>query len=55
MRNRKVEIKKCGLLMENEEVTIMAFELAPHGALTDTAGSDVEGFVVMAIEGHLGV
>ncbi|KAG7399509.1 hypothetical protein PHYBOEH_008744 [Phytophthora boehmeriae] len=46
----KVEIKKCGLHMESEGVTILEFELDPQAALIDAPGSDIEGFVVAAIE-----
>ena len=55
VHNGKVEIKKCGLHMENEGVTILAFELDPQGALADAPDSDVEGSVVMAIEALVGV
>uniref|UniRef100_A0AAV1U5V8 non-specific serine/threonine protein kinase n=1 Tax=Peronospora matthiolae TaxID=2874970 RepID=A0AAV1U5V8_9STRA len=51
----KVEIKKCGLHMENEGVTILAFELDPQSALAVAPGSDVEGSVVLAIEALAGV
>uniref|UniRef100_A0AAV1UY81 Uncharacterized protein n=1 Tax=Peronospora matthiolae TaxID=2874970 RepID=A0AAV1UY81_9STRA len=51
----KVEIKKCGLRMENEGVTILAFELDPQSALAVAPGSDVEGSVVLAIEALAGV
>ncbi|GMF55976.1 unnamed protein product [Phytophthora fragariaefolia] len=53
--NGKVEIKKCGLLMESEGVTILEFELDPQSALADAPGSDVEGTVIMAIEALDGV
>ncbi|KAG2529680.1 hypothetical protein JM16_001873 [Phytophthora kernoviae] len=51
----KVEIKKCGLHMESEGVTILEFELDPQAALADAPGSDIEGFVVTAIEALAGV
>ncbi|KAG7391646.1 hypothetical protein PHYPSEUDO_004148 [Phytophthora pseudosyringae] len=53
--NGKVEIKKCGLHMESEGVTILEFELDPQAALADAPGSDVEGSVVLAIEALAGV
>ncbi|OWZ13754.1 PEK protein kinase [Phytophthora megakarya] len=53
--NGKVEIKKCGLHMESEGVTILEFELDPQNALVDAPGSDVEGSVIMAIEALAGV
>ncbi|ETM00255.1 PEK protein kinase [Phytophthora nicotianae] len=53
--NGKVEIKKCGLHMESEGVTILEFELDPQAALADAPGSDVEGSVVVAIEALAGV
>ncbi|CEG35386.1 pek protein kinase [Plasmopara halstedii] len=51
----KVEIKKCGLHMESEGVTILEFELNPQAALADAPDSDVEGSVVVAIEALSGV
>ncbi|KAK1928856.1 Eukaryotic translation initiation factor 2-alpha kinase 1 [Phytophthora citrophthora] len=53
--NGGVEIKKCGLHMESEGVTILEFELDPQAALADAPGSDVEGSVVVAIEALAGV
>ncbi|KAE9350513.1 hypothetical protein PF008_g6396 [Phytophthora fragariae] len=53
--NGKVEIKKCGLHMESEGVTILEFELDPQAALEEAPDSDVEGTVVMAIEALAGV
>lgn len=53
--NGKVEIKKCGLHMESEGVTILEFELDPQAALADAPDSDVEGSVVVAIEALAGV
>ncbi|GMF29314.1 unnamed protein product [Phytophthora lilii] len=53
--NGKVEIKKCGLHMESEGVTILEFELDPQAALKDAPGTDVEGSVVIAIEALPGV
>ncbi|KAG3089846.1 hypothetical protein PI125_g17881 [Phytophthora idaei] len=53
--NGKVEIKKCGLHMESEGVTILEFELDPQAALADAPASDVEGSVVVAIEALAGV
>uniref|UniRef100_A0AAV1UV79 non-specific serine/threonine protein kinase n=1 Tax=Peronospora matthiolae TaxID=2874970 RepID=A0AAV1UV79_9STRA len=50
-----VEIKKCGLHMENEGVTILAFELDPQSALAVAPGSDVEDSVVLAIAALTGV
>ena len=55
VHNGKVEIKKCGLHMENEGVTILEFELDPQSALAVAPGSDVEGSVVLAIEALAGV
>ena len=55
MHNGKVEIKKCVLYVDNEGVTILAFELDPQGALADASDSDVEGSVVMATEALVGV
>ncbi|KAI9922427.1 hypothetical protein PsorP6_001392 [Peronosclerospora sorghi] len=55
IHNGKVEIKKCGLHMESEGVTILEFELDPQGALADAPDSDVAGSVVMAIEALSGV
>ncbi|KAL4109908.1 hypothetical protein PRIC1_001603 [Phytophthora ramorum] len=51
----KVEIKKCGLHMESEGVTILDFELDPQAALKDAPDSDVEGSVVLAIQALDGV
>ncbi|EGZ24945.1 hypothetical protein PHYSODRAFT_554938 [Phytophthora sojae] len=53
--NGKVEIKKCGLHMQSEGVTILEFELDPQAAIAEAPGSDVEGTVVMAIEALAGV
>ena len=55
VHNGKVEIKKCGLHMDNEGVTILGFKLDPQGALTVAPGSDVEGSVVFAVEALTGV
>lgn len=51
----KIEIKKCGLHMESEGVTILEFELDPQAALADAPGFDVENSVVVAIEALAGV
>ncbi|RLN73176.1 hypothetical protein BBJ28_00004420, partial [Nothophytophthora sp. Chile5] len=51
----KVEIKKCGLHLQDEGVQILEFELDPQAALADAPGSDVEGSVVVAIEALPGV
>jgi serine/threonine protein kinase len=51
----KVEIKKCGLHMASEGVTILDFELDPQAALADAPDSDVEDAVVVAIEALAGV
>ncbi|CAI5705758.1 hypothetical protein KXD40_000783 [Peronospora effusa] len=50
VHNGKIEMKKCGLHMESEGVTILEFELDPQSALADAPDSDVEGAVIMAIE-----
>uniref|UniRef100_A0AAV1U9C6 Uncharacterized protein n=1 Tax=Peronospora matthiolae TaxID=2874970 RepID=A0AAV1U9C6_9STRA len=55
VNNGKVEIKKCGLHMENEGVTILAFELDPQSALAIVPGSNVEGSVDLAIAALAGV
>ncbi|CAI5720951.1 unnamed protein product [Peronospora destructor] len=55
VHNGKIEIKKCGLHMESEGVTILEFELDPQSALADAPASDVEGAVIVAIEALAGV
>ncbi|CAH0482336.1 unnamed protein product [Peronospora belbahrii] len=55
VENGMVEIKKCGLHMESEGVTILEFELDPQNALVHAPDSDVESSVIMAIEALAGV